>query len=414
MGSVFIIDFQEKIIPNESLQRTRKKQRASDLDVRHPDLMVQFHRKRQKGGSMFTNERKSFSFFWVLLPILILSGCSPLLGGKAFTYREPVTDPDIIVDIFVPQKVWQGTTLISDNHNLQRPRIVEVNMHGEIVWQYLVPEHLKQYTNPGFDAELLPNNNILFVLPRNGVYEIDRNGNVMWSYMDHKVSHDADRLPNGNTLVVWGGGDRISDAQVKEINPKGKIVWAWYAKDHFYKLPYKEIIYQGWTHTNGATRLPNGNTLISPRNFNFVVEVDSKGSVIRTLGQGLLFKQHDPSILHNGNLLAGSHRPWGAFASSIESYDAVEIDIRTAAIVWKFEWPKGGRLGNPRLGARNAKRLPNGNTLVQGGVRIVEVTAEGEIVWQLRLREEIENEVLSTKQNAQRRSFYKVERIAPH
>jgi len=364
---------------------------------------------------MFANKRKSFSLFYVLLPILILIGCSPLVGGKAFIYKEPVIDPDILVDIYIPEKVWQGTTLFSDNHNLQKPRIVEVNMRGEIVWQYLVPEHLKQYTNPGFDAELLPNNNILFVLPRNGVYEIDRNGNVIWSYMDHKVSHDADRLPNGNTLVVWGGGDRISDAQVKEINPKGKIVWAWYAKDHFYKSPYKEISYQGWTHTNGATRLPNGNTLISPRNFNFVVEVDSKGSVIRTLGQGLLLLQHDPSILPNGNLLAGSHRPWSPLHSSIESYAAVEIDLRTAEIVWKFEWPRWWPLlGSLSLGARSVKRLPNGNTLLQGGVRIVEVTPAGEIVWQLRLREEIEKEVLSTIRSYQFRSFYKAERIAPH
>jgi hypothetical protein len=362
---------------------------------------------------MFADKRKSFSFFGALLPILILSGCSPLWGGKAFTHREPVTDPDIIVDIFVPEKVWQGTTLISDNHNLQRPRIIEVNMRGEIVWEYLIPEHLKRYTNPGFDVDWLPNNNILFVLPKDGVYEIDRKGNVIWSYKDDKISHDADRLPNGNTLVVWGGGDQIGDAQVKEINPKGKLVWAWYAKDHFYKAPYKEIHGQGWTHTNAATRLPNGNTLISPRNFNFVVEVDSKGSVIRTLGEGLLFYQHDPSILPNGNLLAGSHRPWGASASSIESYAAVEINLKRAEIVWKFEWPQKERPGGPRLGARNVKRLPNGNTLVQGGVRIVEVTAEGEIVWQLRLREEIENEVLSSVQSAQRRSFYKVERIAP-
>ena len=155
--------------------------------------------------------------------------------------------------------------------------------------------------------------------------------------------------------------------------------------------------------------MPNGNTLISPRNFNFVVEVDSKGSVIRTLGEGLLFMQHDPSILPNGNLLAGSHRPPPEFASSIESYAAVEIDLRTGEIVWKFEWPRW-----PRLGARSVKRLPNGNTLVQGGVRIVEVTPAGEIVWQLRLREEIEKEVLSTVQSYQLRSFYKAERIALH
>lgn len=120
--------------------------------------------------------------------------------------------------------VWAGTTLFSDYHIPERPRIIEVNMLGEIVWEYQVPQNLRQYINPGFDVEWLPNNNILFVLPRNGVYEIDRNGNTVWSYLNNKVSHDADRLPNGYTLVAWGGGDRVSEAQVKEISPKGEIV----------------------------------------------------------------------------------------------------------------------------------------------------------------------------------------------
>lgn len=318
-------------------------------------------------------------------------------------------DPDIYVDVYEPDRVWAGTTLLADNHNLEKPRIMEVNMLGEIIWEYQVPRNLRQYTNPGFDVELLPNNNILFVLPRNGVYEIERNGNIVWSYLDNKVSHDADRLPNGNTLVVWGGGDEPDDAHVKEIDPEGEIVWAWYAKDHFYESPYKDIDDEGWTHTNAATRLSNGNTLISPRNFNFVVEVDAQGSVIRTLGEGLLYYQHDPVILPNGNLLSGSHRPPPMLASSIISYPALEIELETGEIVWgDFVWP-----AELRYGARDANRLPNGHTLVQVGTRVVELTTNGEIVWQLRLKEAIEKEIQSTKQSFRSRSFYKAERISP-
>jgi len=329
---------------------------------------------------------------------------TPMPGGTS--------DPDIYVDVYQSEMAWPGTTLFSDNHILSRPRIIEVNMRGEIVWQYLVPENLRQNIhpqagmNPGFAVELLPNNNILFVSPRKGVYEINRGGDVVWSYLDEKVSHDADRLPDGNTLVVWGGMDEVSDAHVKEINPEGEIVWAWYAKDHFYESPYKDIYDEGWTHTNAATRLPNGNTLISPRNFNFVVEVDPQGSVVRTLGEGLLYYQHDPVILPNGNLLSASHRPPPALAASIRSYPALEIDLKTGEIVWEFRWPQGF----PQS-ARDANRLPNGNTLVQGGPRIAEVTNEGEIVWQLRLKDTIEKEILSTKKELQRRSFYKADRL---
>ena len=194
---------------------------------------------------MFRDKGNLFLIFYLIFAVVIFSGCRGTIGRRAFTYKEPITDPDIHVDNYNPDKAWHGTTLLADNHRLERPRIIEVNMQGQIVWEYVLPQNLREYTNPGFDVEWLPNNNILFVLPRYGVYEINRNGDIVWSYLDKKVSHDADRPPNGNTLVVFGGGDQISDAQVKEINPEGKIVWAWYAKDHFYKSPYKDIYNEG-------------------------------------------------------------------------------------------------------------------------------------------------------------------------
>jgi len=319
-------------------------------------------------------------------------------------------DPNLTVDIYQSDMAWAGTTLLGDQHNQEMRRIIEVNMLGEIVWQYVLPQDLKRYTNPGFDTELLANNNILFVLPKKGVYEIDRSGKIVWSYLTSKISHDADRLPNGNTIFVFGD-DQKDDAQVTEVNPKGEVIWVWYAKNYFDKPPYNNIADEGWTHTNAVTRLTNGNTLISPRNFNFVVEVDPKGEVVRTLGEGLLYYQHEPVILPNGNLLSGSHgnlaRIAPELAASITSYAAVEIDLKTGKIVWKFSWP-------PRLpqGARDANRLPNGNTLVQGETRIAEVTTEGKIVWQLRLKEAIETEILSTKQGMQTRGFYKADRIS--
>jgi len=142
-------------------------------------------------------------------------------------------DSEITVDIYKVDKAYTGTTLLADTHNLNRPRIIEVNMLGEIVWEYLVPQNIKEYVNPGFDTELLSNNNVLFVLPRNGVYEVSRDGEVVWSYITDKISHDADRLPNGNTIFVFGANDQTSDAQVTEVNQQGKVVWSWNAGAHF-------------------------------------------------------------------------------------------------------------------------------------------------------------------------------------
>ena len=302
-------------------------------------------------------------------------------------------DPDIYVDVYQSDRAWAGTTLLPDNHNPESPRVIEVNMLGEIIWEYQLPQNLRQYTNPGFDVELLPNNNILLVLPGYGVHETNRNGDTVWSYLDKKVSHDADRLPNGNTLVVYGNDDGINDAQVKEINPEGEIVWAWYAKDHFYESPYKDIYDQGWTHTNAVTRLPNGNTLISLRNFNLIVEVDSKGSVIRTIGEGILEYQHDPEVLSDGNILVANH---------VTPHQAVEIDPKTGRVVWK-----SAGFEQDITPVRDANRLPNGNTLITGTTRIFEVTTEGETVWQLSLK----GVVFETPKERPARGFYKAERI---
>ena len=300
------------------------------------------------------------------------------VGGETHVATTSVTptpmprgtvDPDLQVDVYEPERVWAGTTLLPDCHNRERPRIIEVNILGEVIWEYLVPE--KGFT----EAELLSNNNILYTVSGKGVYEIDRNGKVVWQYLTSRVDHDADRLPNGNTIFVCADDSKKSDAQVIEVNPKGEVVWSWCAKDYFDKPPYSDIISEEghWTHTNAVTRMSNGNTLISTRNFHFVVEVDPQGSVVRTIGEGVFREPHDPEILPNGNILAASHeRP---------EERAVEVDPKTGEVVWRspgFE-PES-------FPVRDTNRLPNGNTLITASNKIVEVTPDGEIVWQLRLK----------------------------
>ncbi len=312
------------------------------------------------------------------------------VSGTPAPMPRGTKDPDMDVDVNQPDRVWAGTTLLPLNCDPQKPRIVEVNMLGEIVWQYLVPER-----GVLVEGELLSNNNILYTVSGKGVYEVNRSGKIVWSYLTNKIDHDADRLPNGNTIFVFGFSDQKSDAQVTEVNPKGEIVWAWYAKDHFDKAPYKDIYNEGWTHTNAVTRLTNGNTLISLRNFNCVVEVNPQGAVVRTIGEGIFSDVHDPEVLPNGNIL-------GALPIVTDPIHAIEIDPNSGAVVWQFRWP---RELMPQS-TRDANRLPNGNTLIVGLTKMVEVTSTGEIVWQLTLKAVI-------KQGEARSSgFYKADRIS--
>ena len=329
----------------------------------------------------------------VLVLFVMIMGCVGSMP-KATVYQTPHSEHDIYVDIYDASKANNGTTLLADNHRKDRPRIIEVDMNGKIVWEYVLPFHLREYNNPGFDVEGLPNGNVLFVLPLKGVYEIDRKGDVVWSYVDSQVTHDADRLPNGNTLVVFGGSDSKDDIQAKEINPKGEIVWSWRAKDHLDTAEYRNIYNQGWTHANAVSRLENGNTLISLRNFNVVVEVEPNGSIVRMIGKGIFHYQHDPEVLPNGNLLVMNHsRP----------NKAIEIDPKTNKVVWESR--KFGKRMSP---VRDADRLPNGNILITGTTKILEFTPDGELVWRLNLDVRFEN-----RRQAPALGFYKAQRKQP-
>ena len=319
---------------------------------------------------------------------------TPSLTPVTTTSVQPAgtPDPNLRLETYVPEKAWQGMTVLADNHDLSRPRIIEVNMKGEITWEYDLPAELRTYTNPGLDTEPLPNGNILFLLPRNGVYEITRGKQVAWKYLDPKVSHDADRLPNGNTLIAFGGGDTMDDMQVKEVNPAGTIVWSWQAKSAFNHAPYLGISTEGWTHTNAVTRLSNGNTLVSLRNFNLIAEVDPSGKLVRTLCEGLCREQHDPEVQANGNIL---------FANHGNPQAAIEM-APDGTVVWQYTisdqkaWP-----------VRDVNRLPNRNTLITGADRIIEVTPDNEVAWALRLS----GVTFGSPQEAPARGFYKAVRF---
>lgn len=302
-----------------------------------------------------------------------------------------IGDPDLIVDVYDPDRVWAGTTLLTDKHT-GKARLIEVNMLGEIVWEYKLPAEWGEKI-VGFEVEPLPNRNVLLAITNRGLYEVDRDGTIVWSHQDPKISHDADRLANGNTLYVFGSNDQKSDAQVKEVNPAGEQVWAWYAKDHFDYPPYSDISWQGWSHTNAVTRLENGNTLISIRNFDMIVEVGPDGEVVNTI-EGIAKSPHDPLVLENGNILVVSQ--------TTVAHTTMEIDPETKDILWSYDITE-----RSNMPVRDCNRLPNGNTLITAARKIIEVTPEGEIVWQFGMADTVPE--LS---DSAQLGFYKAERLS--
>ena len=182
---------------------------------------------------------------------------------------------------YSPNCAYQGTTLFADTTNPQYSKIVEVDMRGKTVWElplYKLFGKLKKDSKP-HSVERLKNGNTLFTVRQLGVFEVNPSGKLVWQYNDSGFFLDADRLANGNTLVVKA---RVAKgkAHVLEIAPDKKVVWSWNGLAQYDRPPYSGIEFDGWMHANAATRMANGNTWVSLRNFDIFAEIDKQGNVV--------------------------------------------------------------------------------------------------------------------------------------
>ena len=102
-----------------------------------------------------------------------------------------------------------------------------MNQAGKIVWQ-------QKGCKWPYDADRLPNGNTLITLhmikgAKSGkVFEVDVNHNEVWSLVTQSAPTDADRLADGTTLVAEDGGVRVYSKQGKVLR-KLKADWAWEA-----------------------------------------------------------------------------------------------------------------------------------------------------------------------------------------
>ena len=330
-------------------------------------------------------------------------------------------DTPYVIEKNRPTCAFTGTTLFVDS--AATPVIVEMDMSGNVVWRHDPGSgdttrcnrvgNCETVNGPlvPMDVTRLANGNTLYGAKRNGLYEVNAAGKVVWKHMDGQASHDVDRLPNGNTLYARGWVGKGED-HLREVTPDGTIVWSWNGLKQYDRDPYGGVEDQGWIHVNAATRMPNGNTWISLRNFDIFVEVDRAGNVVREVKLPLpgtkiskkdrertsstfkLVAPHDPEVAANGNLLI-PHAGVGGLL--------VETDPSGTKIIFQ----KRFRRGKQRIyHIRDANRLPNGNILITSASRLVEINARGRVVWQMKhseLAEKVKND----------NQFFKAIRIAP-
>jgi hypothetical protein len=323
-----------------------------------------------------------------------------------------------------PHRVAPGLNFFTSGH---APRALLMDMDGEVVHEWraefaeVFPDHpnrdraMQPHWNFWRDAVLLPNGDILAIWELFGLFKLDRDSRVLWALAE-PVHHDlqvteageivhlqarrrmipgiAEKRAIEDYIVVRDAGGRelrrlaMSDA-LRNADWLGlrRAFWA-RAEERGYGLRQKGL-YDPF-HTNSlwlltaaeAARLGDsfraGDALVSMAMLDTIAILDMEKGVARWWQQGPFGMQHQPRPTPDGGIILFNNY------LTAERSSVLTLDPRTRQVTGEYTGPEAAPLYSRRSG--RVQVLPNGNVLVieTDGGRALEVTGEGEVVWEFR------------------------------
>ena len=186
-------------------------------------------------------------------------------GGKPTGVREVTRNGEEVWNyvsqspqVLGCQRLPNGNTLVAEQGPCQA---VEVNRKGEVVHVTPLKTSHDSYHLPVRNILLRPQGRTPAAHEGEGAARrVDPTGKVVWEYTGVENAGDAQRLPNGNTLISCGTQKRVI-----EVTPDKKIAWEFNAND----APELNI-----TWVSSIQRLKNGNLLVG----NFLRNQEGKGA----------------------------------------------------------------------------------------------------------------------------------------
>lgn len=286
------------------------------------------------------------------------------------------------------------------------------------------------------------------------VHRYDWDGTLLWSYDlardDARIHHDIELLPDGNILMsMWEtitpdefaeigldpalvpeDGSTLFFDTIIEVDPaNNEIVWQWRMLDHSvqdydaslsnFGIPannphlidlnysHNRIDVQDRSHINGISYHPDLNQVMLSAHFQseiWIIDRESEELVYRwgnpqTYGRGtaqdrLLFNQHNPVWLEDGNILIFNNGSDNLrrYSTVIEMTPPLNEDgtyslesdgvYAPDSIVWDYRAEPQETFFSRSVSG--AQRLENGNTFITDGAngRLFEIDENGDIVWE--------------------------------
>ncbi|MBF4509640.1 MAG: hypothetical protein ISP10_04055 [Aeromicrobium sp.] len=272
------------------------------------------------------------------------------------------------------ERLANGNTLITSRD----PRgVYEVDADGAIVWSYTADND--PVLTPFHATRTSSGTTLIVDRWRPAVFEVDTSGAVIWQYTDLYDPIHATRLPNGNTLITESLACRVIEVRSSDYDPgvpgdgygPTSVVWTYGvtgepAGDHDYGEPYLQ-----WPKY--AQRLANGNTLIADEGAHRVLEVTPAKAVAWTYGV--------PGVAgaEAGYLDTPAAAERAADGSTIITDGGNDRVVRVGTggdIVWQFS--ATNLLGLDDIGLldpRRAQPTPSGSILIADGDndRLIEI-----------------------------------------
>ena len=373
----------------------------------------------------------SHNYFWRIKPVYIGQEST---WSEISSFNTAAKRSDATATIYNDEDINQGLTIFGSFYNYYSAMI---DKNGREIWNtgdknivyynstpYL--DLLGCYSNPS-----LENN-----LP--GIdFSID--SDFLWEEPNEDfLHHDMIKLPNRNYLGIvavsqlgpipvgsWTSSYQgfgfaangislefpwVGDRLVEWDKDTKEVVWSWSVFDHFSMDDYDAIGgtwlpsstgYQeyDWTHVNAMIFSEEENAIyISTRHLSRITKIDyPSGEVIWNMGRDMLSGdvtighdlgfsfQHGLQRLENGNIvtLDNGNLSQDFLNTNVPISRALEISVdnNDAEIVWEYSLPEN-LFG---FASGNNQKLDNGNyliTTVGGNGTSLEVTPDGEIVWE--------------------------------
>ena len=255
---------------------------------------------------------------------------------------------------------------------------------GKVVWDFDDPKASGEIS----DAVLMSDGHIL-IAHQHGIKEIDKNKRVIWS-MDAPRGYEIHSIqPIGRNKVLYVQCGDPLEAVVMEIPSKKEL--------RRIPLPYNNGGSHGQMRNMRLTR--RGTMLLASFQYGGVIEYDAHGKELQRWDCPGCWGVEE---LKNGNILVATNRNY------------VREFNRKGEVVWEWNWKERGPLslvnidGQLReiISGQKAHRLPNGNTMITNwqnpwsrelsdpaypAIQAIEVTPQGDVVWQLRSWQEPAN-----------------------